>query len=61
MHHRKLLGLVLSVAALAVTSAPAAAAQKPPAPAQPSFFKSATGLKSEPEGFAGFMDYTDDV
>jgi hypothetical protein len=74
MHRRKLLALVVSLAALAATAAPAGAAPVRPdahddhiiavligqvqTPAAAGFFKAATGLDSESEGF---MDYTDDV
>jgi opacity protein-like surface antigen len=74
MHRRKLLAVAVSVAALATTAAPAGAAPVRPEPqadhiiavligqvqmpTATSFFKAATGLDSESEGF---MDYTDDV
>jgi hypothetical protein len=74
MDRRTLLALAVSVSALATTAAPAGAAPLRPEPQADhiiailigqvqtapaaGFFKSATGLKSEPEGF---MDYTDDV
>ena len=73
MHRRKLLGLAVSIAALAATAAPAAATPVRPDPhpdqiiavliglkAQPpasADFKSLSGMDSETE----FMDYTDDT
>jgi hypothetical protein len=77
MYRGKLLAVAVSVAALATTAAPAGAAQVRPepqsdhiiailigqvqAPPATGFFKQATGLDSESQAFAGFMDYTDDV
>ena len=74
MHRRKLLALVVSLAALATAAAPAGAAPVRPdahedhiiavligqvqAPTASGFFKAATGFDSESEGF---MDYTDDA
>jgi hypothetical protein len=73
MHRRKLLALVVSLAALA-TAAPAGATPVRPdahedhiiavligqvqAPTASGFFKEVTGFDSESEGF---MDYTDDA
>ena len=61
MHRRKLLGLAVSLAALAATAAPAAAAPVGPQPQPDHIIAVLIGLKAQPPAPAGFMDYTDDA